>query len=247
MDRMIFTAMTGAKHLLERQAVTANNLANASSTGYRAETRAGRAVPVVSETLPTRAFALESTTGADFTPGAISRTGRTLDVAVQGKGWIAVEAPGGGEAYTRDGSLQVNQNGVLQTRNGLNVLGDAGPITIPEQTEITIGSDGTVSTVPAGSLRASVSALGRIRLVNPDEAVLERGADGLFRVRGGGDATPDAAVRLASGYLEASNVNVAETMVDMIALARQFDLQMKLMHDAESNARQASQLLAPVR
>jgi len=243
-DRLIFTAMTGAKHLLERQAVTANNLANATTGGYRAETRATRAAYVVSDTLPTRAYAVESTPGADFNPGALEATGRTFDVAVQGKGWIAVEAPGGGEAYTRNGSLQVNENRVLQTRTGLNVLGESGPITIPEDTEITIGADGTISTVPTNNIRTSVSPIGRVKLVNPDEALLERGADGLFRLRDGSTAEADANVRLASGYLEASNVNVAEAMVDMIAIARQFEMQMKLMQTADADARQAAQLLA---
>jgi flagellar basal-body rod protein FlgF len=244
MDRMIFTAMTGAKHLLERQAVTANNLANASTGGYRAETRATRAAYVQSDTLPTRAFAVESTTGADFTPGPIQQTGRVFDVAVQGKGWIAVEPAGGGEAYTRDGSLQVSENGVLQTRNGLNVLGDGGPITIPSDTEVSIGRDGTISTVPAGGDPASVTQVGRIKLVDPEEAQLERGADGLFRLRDGSTAAADAGVRIASGSLEGSNVNVAETMIDMIAVARQFEMQMKLIQTAQNDSQQASQLLS---
>ena len=246
MDRMIFVAMTGAKHLLERQATTANNLANATTGGYRAETRATRAVYVVSDQLPTRTFALESTTGANFAQGALQSTGRALDVAVQGKGWIAVEAPGG-EAYTRDGSLQVSENGVLQTRNGQNVLGDGGPITIPVDTEITVGADGTISTVPAGTLRTSVTPVGRIKLVNPEESQLQRGPDGLFRFAGGEAAPADAGVRLATGYLESSNVNVAEAMVDMIATARAFELQMKLLHEADGNARQAAQLLSAAR
>jgi len=247
MDRMIFVAMTGAKHLLERQAMTANNLANASTGGYRAETRATRATYVVSEQLPTRTFAVESATGADFGQGPLAATGRTLDVAVQGKGWIAVEAPDGGEAYTRNGSLQVTENGLLQTRNGQNVLGDGGPITIPADTEITVGTDGTISTVPTNNIRTAISPIGRIKLVNPDEATLERGPDGLFRVRGGDTAPADAGVRLASGYLEASNVNVAEAIVDMIATSRQFELQMKLLHEAEGNARQAAQILSAAR
>lgn len=244
MDRMIFLAMTGAKHLLERQAVTANNLANATTGGYRAETQATRATYVVSDTLPTRTFAVESTTGADFTPGPVQATGRVFDLAVQGKGWIAVELPGGGEAYTRNGSLQINENRLLQTRNGLNVLGESGPITIPEDTEVWIGEDGTISTVPTNNIRTSVSPIARIKLVNPEEAQLERGADGLFRLGGGAGAQADASVRVATGYLESSNVNVAETMVDMIAIARQFEMHMKLIQTAQSDAQQAAQLLS---
>jgi flagellar basal-body rod protein FlgF len=244
MDRMIFLAMTGAKHLLERQAVTTHNLANAATTGYRAETQAFRAVPVVSETLPTRAFAVDSTTGADFAAGPMESTGRELDIAVQGKGWIAVQVADGSEAYTRNGSLQVSQNGLLQTRSGLSVVGDAGPITIPPDTLISIASDGTLSTVPTTNLLAQVSPIARIKLVNPDESELVRGADGLFRLRGGDAAPADPNVRIGSGFLEGSNVNVAEAMVDMIAIARQFEMQMKLIQSAQENSRQAAQLLS---
>ena len=244
MDRMVFLAMTAAKNLFERQALTTHNLANATTNGYRSETRAFRAVYVTSDALPTRTFAVESTTGADFTPASLHLTGRTFDVAIEGKGWIAVEAPGGGEAYTRNGSLQMNENGLLQTRNGLNVLGDAGPITIPVDTEVSIAADGTVSTVPTNNIRNQVSPIGRIRLVNPDESLLERGPDGLFRLRGGGTAETDVRVKLVSGFLESSNVNAAEVMVDMIAIARQFELQMKLLQNADTNARQAAQLFS---
>jgi flagellar basal-body rod protein FlgF len=244
MDRMIFTAMTGAKHLFERQAIIAHNLANATTIGYRAQTHALRAVPVVSQTQPTRVFAVESTTGADFAVGPLQSTGRALDVAVQGEGWIAVELADGSEAYTRNGSFQVNANGLLQTRNGLNVAGDTGPLTIPPDVQVTIASDGTLSTLPTTNLLTQVSQIGRIKLVNPDAAQLVRGDDGLFRLRGGGAAEADPLVKVASGSLESSNVNVAEALVDMIAAARQFEMQMKLMQDTDTNARQAAQLLS---
>jgi flagellar basal-body rod protein FlgF len=244
MDRMIFLAMTGAKHLLERQAVIAQNLANATTTGYRAQTHALRAVPVVSDTQPTRVFAVESTTGADFAVGPLQSTGRPLDVAVQGPGWIAVELADGGEAYTRNGAFQVSELGVLQTRNGLNIAGDTGPITIPPDSQVSIAADGTISTLPTTNLLTQVALVGRIKLVNPEESQLVRGDDGLFRLRGGGAAEADPLVKIASGSLESSNVNVAEALVDMIAAARQFDLQMRLMRDADTNARQAAQLLS---
>ena len=241
MDRMIYLSMTGAKQTLGQQAVVAHNLANMSTQGFRAETMVFRAVPVVGEGAPTRAFVVDSTPGADFTPGAIQHTGRDLDVAVQGKGWIAVQAADGSEAYTRAGSLQLNANGVLQTRGGHAVLGDGGPISIPGNTLVTIAGDGTVSTVQAGSKPGASSAVGRIKLVNPPEASIERGADGLFRVRG--EAPVDATVRMVSGALESSNVNVVDSMVSMIALSRQFDMQMKMLQNAEGNSRQAAQLL----
>ncbi len=241
MDRMIYLSMTGAKHTLGQQATVSHNLANLSTNGFRAETMAFRAVPLVGEGAPTRAFVVDSTPSADFTPGAIQHTSRDLDIAVQGKGWIAVQAPDGSEAYTRAGSLQLNANGVLQTRNGHTVLGDGGPISIPGGTVVTIAGDGTVSTVQAGTQPGASSAVGRIKLVNPPEANLERGNDGLFRARG--EVPADANVRIVSGALETSNVNVVDSMVSMIALARQFDMQMKALQNAEANARQAAQLL----
>jgi flagellar basal-body rod protein FlgF len=240
---MIYLAMSGAKQSLGQQSTVAHNLANLTTTGFRAETSVFRAVPVVGDGAKTRAFVVDSTPGADFTPGVVQHTGRDLDVAVQGKGWIAVQAPDGSEAYTRSGSLQINANGLLQTRNGNAVLGDGGPVSIPNDTLVTIASDGTVSTVPTGNRPAANSVVGRIKLVNPPENSLERGNDGLFRVRGGAPAAADANVHLASGALESSNVNAVDAMVTMISLARQFDMQMKMLQNAETNARQAAQLL----
>lgn len=239
---MIYLSMTGAKHTLGQQAVVAHNLANVSTQGFRAETMVFRAVPLTGEGAATRAFVVDSTPGADFTPGAIQQTGRDLDIAVQGKGWIAVQAADGSEAYTRAGSLQLDANGVLQTRSGQTVLGDGGPISVPGNTVVTIAGDGTVSTVQAGVRPGASSAVGRIKLVNPPDSTMERGNDGLFRARGAAPA--DAAVRIVPGALETSNVNVVDSMVSMIALARQFDMQMKALQNAESNARQAAQLLS---
>lgn len=238
MDRLIYTAMTGAKHLLGRQAVVAQNLANAATNGYRAAQGAYRAVPVIGEGLETRAFVVDSTIGASFASGALQRTGRDLDVAVQGAGWIAVQTDQG-EAYTRDGSLQVSANGVLQTRSGRNVLGEGGPISIPPDSTIAIAGDGTVSAMTPPK---TVTTVGRIKLVNPDERQLVRGGDGLFRTPAG-TAEADPAVRLANGTVESSNVNVVEEMITMISLARQFDLQMQLLNNAEKNASQASRIL----
>ena len=247
MDRLAFIAMTGAKQLLERQAVIANNLANVSTTGYRAETHALRAAYVQGDTPPTRAFVVESTTGADFSQGPLQQTGRALDVAVQGPGWIAVQLPDGSEAYTRNGSLRLNELGLLQTRDGLNVAGDAGPITVPPDNDVTIAPDGTVTAVPTTNLKTQTSPIARIRLVNPDPAQLERGEDGLFRLRGGGAAAPDPAVRLGSGMLEGSNVVATTAVVEMIAVARQFEAQMKVLQTADANDRQAAELLSVAR
>ena len=243
MDRMIYTAMSGAKQTLGQQATVAHNLANLTTGGFRAETSVFRAVPLVGAGAATRTFVVDSTPGANFTPGAIQSTGRDLDIAVQGKGWIAVQAPDGSEAYTRAGSLQMSENGVLQTRAGHAVFGDGGPISIPNDTQVTIAGDGTVSTVPTGNRPTANSVVGRIKLVNPPEASLERGNDGLFRVRDGAPAAADANVRVVSGALEGSNVNAVDAMVSMIALARQFDMQMRMLQNAEGNATKAAQLL----
>lgn len=243
MDRLIYTSMTGANHTLNQQATVAHNLANASTTGFRAEANAFRAVPIYGDGLPTRAFVVDSTTGSDFTTGPLETTGRDLDVAVRGPGWITVQLDNGEEAYTRNGSLQVGANGLLLTQNGLKVKGDVGVISVPPETRITIGVDGTVSTVPLNALPNTVAIVGRIKLVNPPEENLVKGADGLFRQKDGKEAIVDARVRLIDGTLEGSNVNVVHEMVSMIALARQFDMQMKMLENAERNAQQASQIM----
>ena len=245
MDRLIYTAMTGARHLLDQQATTANNLANATTTGFRAQLDSFRAVPVVAEGLPTRAFVVDNTVGSDFRQGALQTTGRALDVAVRGDGWLAVQAADGSEAYTRNGSLKVSENGLLQTANGLTLVGENGPIAIPPDTEIAIASDGTISGINTQQTQPGPSnILGRIKLVNPDTKGLVRGEDGLFRNQSGLPADPDVNVRLADGVLEGSNVNPIDSMVNMIQLARSFDTQMSLLKNAENNAAKATQILA---
>lgn len=244
MDRLIYTAMTGAKHALEQQATTSHNLANATTTGFRAQIDQFRAVPVQGAILPTRAFVVDSTTGSDFRSGVIQQTGRELDVAVQGDGWIVVQADDGNEAYTRNGSLKLDENGVLQTHDGLNVMGDGGPLSIPPGRNVTIGKDGTVSLVPDGSDATGLTSIGRLKLVNPPAESLVRGDDGLFRIKDGQTAAVDPNVKVIGGALESSNVNVVDAMVNMISLARSFDMHMKLLQNAESNDSKASQLLS---
>jgi len=244
MDRLIYTVASGAKHIMEQQATVSNNLANASTTGFRAQLDAFRAAHVVSEGLPTRAFVVDSTVGTDFTPGAIQQTGRDLDVAVQGKGWIAVEMEDGTEALTRHGNLKISENGILQTAGGRNVVGDGGPIAIPPDTTITIGKDGTVSGSANGIKPGATTVLGRIKLVNPPKDNLVRGDDGLFRLKDGGAAEADGNVVVVGGALEGSNVNVVDAMVNMISLARQFEIHMNFLKNAESNATKAGQILA---
>ncbi|MDR2260983.1 MAG: flagellar basal-body rod protein FlgF [Azoarcus sp.] len=242
MDRVIYTAMTGAKSTLGQQAAVAHNIANVDSAGFRTEMHRMRAVEVQTRALHTRAFVVDASVASDFTPGPLKFTGGEFDVALHGKGWLAVQTPGG-EAYTRDGALEISENGVLQTRAGLPVLGDGGPVTIPPDSEIVIGNDGTISAIQAQD--GIVNEVGRLKLVNPPEAGLVRGDDGFFRLQDGQPAPADETVTVAGGYLEGSNVNAAEQMVRMISLARQFEMQMRMITNAEQNDRAAAQVLAP--
>ena len=239
MDRMIYLSMSGAKATLQRQDVLAHNLANASTSGFRAELAAFRAVPVRGDGASTRVYALESTPGHSDAPGAVQTTGRALDVAVAGKSWLAVQALDGTEAYTRGGALEVDADGQLVTRSGLPLLGDGGPINVPANAQIDIGADGTVS-AKVGSRPAQL--LGRLKLVTP-EGRLQRGDDGLFRAPAG-ELDADPAARMQQGALEGSNVSPVETMVAMIAAARQFEQQMKLLQTAEQKEQAAAKLLS---
>jgi flagellar basal-body rod protein FlgF len=244
MDRLIYTAASGAKHILEQQATTSNNLANLNTTGFRAQLDTFRAVPVLGEGLPTRTFVVNNTVGADFSSGPLQLTGRDLDVAIKGPGWIAVQNADGSEAYTRNGALQMSPNGVLTTSAGVTVLGEGGPITIPPDVTVTVGGDGTISTISTAERPAAPVILGRIKLVNPPEKDLVRGDDGLFRLQDGAAAQADPTVRVAGGALEGSNVNAVDAMVAMIGLARSFETQMSLLKNAENNAAKAGQILA---
>jgi len=244
MDRLVYTAMTGARHVMDQQATVANNLSNATTTGFRAQLDTFRAVPVVSDGLQTRAFVVNSTVGADMRAGPIQTTGRALDIAVRDQGWIAVQSADGSEAYTRNGSLKVSENGLLQTTSGQTLVGDGGPIAIPPDTTVMVAGDGTVSTISTDFKPGPANVLGRIKLVNPDVKGLVRGDDGLFRQLSGTPADNDPAVRVVDGALEGSNVNPVDSMVNMISLARQFEMQMSLLKNAENNAAKATQILA---
>jgi flagellar basal-body rod protein FlgF len=242
MDRMIYLAASGAKALTQRQEALTNNLANAGTAGFRADITAFRAVPVsASGTASTRVMALEGTSGINHAQGPVSTTGRQLDAAIRGAGWFVVRTPDGGDALTRNGHFQVGADGTLQSATGLPLVGDGGQITIPQNAEVLIGVDGTISARQGNQPPVQV---GKLRLANPDPASLSKGPDGLIRIAGGEPATDDPAVRVASGAIEGSNVNVVESMVGMIELARQFEIQMKLLTNAEQNEQRAAQLLS---
>ncbi len=244
MDHLIYTAMSAATTLLDRQAVVSNNLANADTSGFRADISVFQQAPITGKGMQTRTQVASGSSGVDFTPGAVQATGRPLDVALPGKGFLAVQAADGNEAYTRSGSLQIAADGTLVTSTGLAVLGDGGPISVPPDTTVSIAADGTVSGISTAPPFTAPTPLGQIKLVNPATNNLAKGADGLFRTKDGSDAAVDPTVSLTSGALESSNVNTAEVMVSMIDLARSFEQQMKMLQAVQDNSQHADQLLS---
>ena len=242
MDRLIYLSMSGAKATLQRQDVLSHNLANASTNGFRAEMAAFRAVPIRGDGASTRAYALETTIGHDERGGPIQTTGRDLDVAMQGKAWLAVQANDGTEGYTRAGALEVNADGQLVTATGRTVVGADGPIQLPAGARVEVAADGSLSAT-VGNGRPQ--AVGKLKLVTP-EAPLKRGEDGLFRPGNGTDLDADPNARVLGGALEGSNVNPVESMVAMITAARQFEQQMKSLQGAEQREQAAARLLSPM-
>ncbi len=228
--------------LAQRHETVAQNLANANTNGYLAQTAVSRAVPVEGASMTSR-IAGDMSTGTDFRSGPLQQTGNPFDVAINGTGFFTVQAADGSEAYTRDGQMGLSLEGNLITKDGLQIIGEGGPLTIPPNHAISVGRDGTVSALPAGAERQNAVTVGRLKLVNPDEKTLVRSGDGLFRTTGG-EAEADPDVSVVAGAVESSNVNMIEALVDMIAVARQFEMQMKLMSSAEQNSRAASQLLS---
>ncbi|WP_310564392.1 flagellar basal-body rod protein FlgF [Hydrogenophaga sp.] len=242
MDRLIYTAMTGANAAQHRQQLLSNNLANASTPGFRAELATFRAVPVRGDGASSRVFALEATAGHSDAPGPVTNTGRNLDVAVRGGSYLSVQGLDGTEAYTRAGALEVSPDGTLVNAQGLPMLSDGGPLTVPSGAQVEVGEDGTVTARVPGQ---PGQALGKLKLVTPDdENRLLRGADGLFRAAAGDTLDADATARVQSGALEGSNVNPIEAMVGMIAVARQFEVQMRMLQNGEKNDQTAAQLLS---
>ncbi|WP_104201959.1 flagellar basal body rod protein FlgF [Billgrantia saliphila] len=247
MDRILYTAMSGAKQSMDQQAVVSHNLSNVSTSGFRAQLHAMRAVPVQGEGAPTRVSVAASTPGSDFSPGPITHTGRELDVALQGDSWLAVQADDGTEAYTRRGDLEVDGDGLV-TVMGRPVIGDGGPIIVPLGSSVSVGADGTLSAIGEGEGPEALVDVGRLKLVTP-ERNLQRGEDGLFRLppnaEGEVAALPaDENARVAGGALEGSNVSAVEAMVAMIDVGRRYEMQMKVISTADENAQRANNLLS---
>jgi len=242
MDKALYIGMTAAKNNMLGQAVRANNLANANTTGFRSDFEQARSMGVYyGEGSPTRAYALTENPGTNFESGPLIQTGRDLDVAIEGEGWIAVLGENGEEAYTRVGNLSIDGNGILRTGSGLPVLGNGGPMAIPEFQKIEIGKDGIVSVVIKGEAPDALSQVDRIRLVNPDEATLKKRGDGLVYAEG--EVLVDPNVSIISGFVEGSNVNPVEEMTHILTLARQYEMSVKLMKTAEENSEASARLL----
>ena len=243
MDEMVYIAMTGAKQTEYAQAINSNNLANVSTTGFRADLHAFSSAPVDGPGVDSRVNAVVESHGTDFSQGPVANTGRSLDVAIQGGGFLAVQAADGSEAYTRAGDLRIGSGGLLETGSGQLVIGNAGPVAIPPHESLTIGREGTISIQAIGQGPETLTTVDRIKLVNPDNATLEKGSDGLLHMREGGAAEADADVTLTSGALEQSNVNIAKTLVNMIELARQYEMQVNVIKESEENADIAAQMM----
>jgi|ERR1022692_4170641 flagellar basal-body rod protein FlgF len=243
MDRGLYVAMTGAKQIMQAQAVNNQNISNVNTTGFRADTVSFASLPVYGPGYATRVNAIAADSGTNFASGVLASTSRSLDIAVNGNGYIAVQGAGGKEAYTRAGDLQIDANGALTTATGLPVMSETGPIVIPPSAQVTIGGDGTVSVVPLGLSPAAQSQIDQIKLVNPPTKDLQKGEDGLLRLKSGGTAKTDSTVTVASGMLESSNVNAAQSLVNMIELQRLYEFQIKSINSTDQNEQSAERLM----
>lgn len=244
MDKLLYIAMSGAKENMNSLAVSANNLANANTDGFKADLAQARSMQAFGEGLPTRVFSMTESPSPDFNSGPIKTTGRDLDIAINDQGWIAVEDGEGNEAYTRSGSLSFDTTGVLRNDRGTAIMGESGPIVLPLPIEkIEISVDGIISVRPQGATADVMEEVGKIKLVNPGNENLMRGQDGLFRQLSGVEAAPDPSVTIVSGAVEGSNVNAVHEMVSMIDIQRQFEMQVKMMKTAEDTDRSTSSLM----
>ncbi len=248
MDRMIYTAMNGAKQSFDQQAVASHNLANVSTPGFRAQLAVMQSVEVQGDGMKTRDLPMASTVGSDFSTGPITTTGRVLDVALQGRGMLAVQDALGNEAYTRRGDMQIDQNGMLSI-GGRPVIGENGPVAIPLDSQISISPNGLISVIEPGQTPDSIAEVARLKIITADPVQLERREDGLFQAAPNGEGVvqplaADENARLVSGALEGSNVSPTEAMVAMINTARRYEMQMKVISTADNNAQAANRLLS---
>ncbi|MDM7957726.1 MULTISPECIES: flagellar basal body rod protein FlgF [Blastomonas] len=233
MDKMIHTNLKAMQGIMTRQTAIANNMANADTTGFRAEIVNARALYIQGAGLDSRASTSEAVTGADMNGGTVENTGGVLDIALNGDALLGVQAPDGAEAYTRRGDLVVNETGLLTTGDGHPVLGQNGPITLPSADKITIASNGAISIVPVGGDPAQPIEAGRLKLVSPQGSEIKKGRDNLFRVPGDGVLPEDPDASVTTGALEGSNVNMTQSLVDMIEASRAWETQVKMLTTAQ--------------
>ncbi len=243
MDRSLYVAMNGAKQVQLHQATNTNNLANASTTGFRADFDAFNSLPVIGPGYESRIYNQDERSGIDLSSGALQQTGRELDIAVSGSGYIEVQAPDGSSAYTRAGDLHTTSAGLLETGVGHPVLGNDGPIALPPYEKLEIAADGTISILPVGQEATTLATIDRIKLVNASSEDLIKGEDGLLRAVPGASFEADASVTVTSGVLESSNVNTVSELLDMIELTRNFEMHIKMMQAIEENDSATTQLL----
>ena len=244
MDKYLYVAMTGASQNALAQKAHANNLANISTNGFQRDLEQARSMPVFGDSFAARAFALTERPATDFSPGALVETGRDLDVAVSGDGWLAVQAPDGSEAYVRTASMNVDALGILRAGNGMPIMGNGGPIAVPPQQQIEVGEDGTISIRAQGEGPRVMAQVDRIKLVQPDLKTMSKGLDGLIHINDGQPAPADANVRVTSGFLEASNVNAVDEMTSVLALSKQFELHIKMMNTAKEDDQAMTRVLS---
>lgn len=232
MDRLIYTSLAAMRGSMSRQTAIANNLANAQTPGFRADIANAQSLWLDSGGLDARAMASEEVLGADMKAGTVTRTGRDLDIAMQGDALLVVQAKNGEEAYTRRGDLQLSPSGLLTTGDGSPVQGTQGPVTIPPADAINIDQEGRVWIVPQGGDPENPQEVDRLRLATPAGSDIAKGLDGLFRVKGGGILPDDPEARLLTRSIEGSNVTATAALVEMIAASRSWDTQLKLVSDA---------------
>ncbi|NVK01454.1 MAG: flagellar basal body rod protein FlgF [Oceanospirillaceae bacterium] len=244
MDKVLYVAMTGARENMFAQQVHANNLANATTTGFKADLEQARSMRVIGEGIPSRVYAMSERPATNTESGSLIETGRPLDVAVQGNDWMAVEASDGSERYARGGELTLDVNGQLLMPNGTPVLGNGGaPIIIPPAEQITIANDGGITIRPLGSPADELVVIDQIKLVAAESGQLWKGEDGLMRTDDLAPLPASQNSQLRSGYIESSNVNAVAELTSMISLSRQFEMQVKIMKSADENAQTASRIL----
>lgn len=243
MDRLIYVAMTGARESMRAQSVVSHNLANVNTTGFRAIQHSLKGAPIPSNGFDSRINALARPETWDATQGPAVQTGRDLDISLDGPGWLTVQGKDGNEAYTRAGNLRLTEDGLLETAGGQLVLGNGGPISLPPYEKLDIAADGTISIIPQGQDATTVAEVDRFKLVNPPRESLRQVGPSLFRTISGDPAEADADVRINNGQLEASNVNAAAALVQMIELSRSYEMQVRAMHAAEENDQVAAQLM----